>query len=114
MTNAYAKCVRRAQRGSSEYLIDLITERQLAATDGRFAQWSRSAELDALPGIAHAATFATLPLELRLANYYRDVVGRHYREIAEIMACCDGSRTSRLRRGRQRLRTVLRSRHEWA
>jgi len=117
MTNTYINGLRRAQRRPSEYLSDHITDRQLAAQDRHSSQGPRSAELDALdalPDIELADALATLPLQFRLAVYYRDIVGLRCREIAEIMTCCEGTVMSRLHRGRRRLRTLLRTTHERA
>jgi RNA polymerase sigma-70 factor (ECF subfamily) len=110
MTNTYINGLHRAQHRPSEYLTDHITDRQLATPDRHCSKQSRSAELDALdalPDIELADALATLPVQFRLAVYYRDIAGLRYREIAEIMACCEGTVMSRLHRGRQRLRTVL-------
>jgi RNA polymerase sigma-70 factor (ECF subfamily) len=115
MTNTYIDGLRRAQRRPSEYLSDHITDRQLAAQNRHSSQGPRSAELDALdalPDIELADALATLPIQFRLAVYYRDIAGLRCREIAEIMACCEGTVMSRLHRGRQRLRTLLRTTHE--
>ena len=117
MTNTYINGLRRAQRRPSEYLSDHITDRQLASQDRHSSQGPRSAELDALdalPDIELADALATLPVQFRLAVYYRDIEGLRCREIAEIMACCEGTVMSRLHRGRQRLRTLLRTTHERA
>jgi RNA polymerase sigma-70 factor (ECF subfamily) len=117
MTNTYINGLRRAERRPSEYLTDDITDRQLAAQDRHSSQGPRSAELDALdalPDVELADALATLPLQFRLTVYYRDVAGLRCREIAEIMACCEGTVVSRLHRGRQRLRTLLRTTHERA
>ena len=115
MTNAYFNCLRRAQNRPSEYLTDHITDGQLAAQDRHSSHGQRSAELDALdalPDIELADALAKLPVQFRLAVYYRDVAGLRCREIAEIMACCEGTVLSRVHRGRRRLRTLLRTTHE--
>ena len=115
MTNTYINGLRRAQHRPREYLSDHITDRQLAAKDRHSSQAPRSAELDALdalPDLELADALATLPVQFRLAVYYRDIAGLRYREIAEIMACCEGTVMSRLHRGRQRLRNLLRTTHE--
>ena len=114
MTNTYINGLRRAQHRPSEYLTDHITDRQLAAQDRHSWQGPRSAKLDALdalPDIQLADALVTLPMQFRLAVYYRDIAGLRCREIAEIMACCEGTVSSRLHRGRQRLRTLLRTTH---
>ena len=110
MTNTYINGLRRAQHRPREYLSDHITDRQLAAQDRHSSHGPRSAELDALdalPDIELADALATLPVQFRLAVYYRDIAGLRCREIAEIMACCEGTVMSRLHRGRQRLRNPL-------
>lgn len=118
MTNTYINGLRRAQHRPSEYLSDHITDRQMAAQDRHSSHGARSAELDALdllPDTELAAALATLPVQFRLAIYYRDVAGFRCREIAEMMACCEGTVMSRLHRGRQRLRTLLQAtQHERA
>jgi RNA polymerase sigma-70 factor, ECF subfamily len=117
MTNTHINCLRRAQHRPSEYLTDHITDRQLAAQDRHSARGPRSAELDALdalPDIELADALATLPVQFRLAVYYRDIAELRCREIAEIMACREGTVASRLHRGRRRLRTLLRTTHERA
>ncbi|WP_082965386.1 sigma-70 family RNA polymerase sigma factor [Mycobacterium sp. ACS1612] len=117
MTNSYINCARRAQRRPDEYLTDDITDQQLAALDRHSAQGTRSAELDALAALPHeelVEAMATLPLQFRLAIYYRDVVGLRCREIAELMACREGTVVSRLNRGRRRLRILLQASHEGA
>lgn len=110
MTNSYINGLRRAQHRPSEYLAD----RQLAGQDRNSWQGPRSAELDglhALPDIQFADALVTLPMQFRLDVYYRDIAGLRCQEIAEIMACCEGTVSSRLHRGRQRLRTLLRTTH---
>ena len=117
MTNTYINGKRREQRRPSEYLSDHITDRQLAAQDRHSGHGPRSAELDALdalPDIELADALAKLPVQFRLAIYYRDIAGFRCREIAEIMECCEGTVMSRLHRGRQRLRALLTTRHDWA
>lgn len=115
MTNTYIDGLRRARHRPSEYLSDHITDRQLAAQDQHSAQGPRSAELavlDTLPDIELAKALATLPIEFRLAIYYRYIAGLRCREIAEIMACREGTVMSRLHRGRERLRTLLQTDHD--
>jgi RNA polymerase sigma-70 factor (ECF subfamily) len=114
MTNTYINGLRRAQHRPREYLSDHITDRQLAAQDRHSSHGPRSAELDALDALPDnelADALATLPIQFRLAIYYRDIAGLRCQEIAQIMACCEGTVMSRLHRGRQRLRTLLRTTH---
>ena len=106
MTNTYISGLRRARRRPSEYLCDHTSDHQMAAQD-RQSQSAELDALDALPNIELAGALATLPEQFRLAIYYRDVVGLRYREIAEIMACSEGTIMSRLYRGRRRLRLLL-------
>jgi RNA polymerase sigma-70 factor (ECF subfamily) len=116
MTNTYINGLRRAHHRPSEYLTDHITDRQLAAQDRHSSQGPRWAELDALdawPDIQLADALATLPMQFRMTVYYRDIAGLRCRDIAEIMACCEGTVLSRLHRGRQRLRALLRTTHGW-
>ena len=115
MTNTYIDGLRRSQHRPSEYLSEDITDRQLAAQDRHSSSGLRSAEvdaLDALPDNDIADALAKLPVQFRLAVYYRDIAGLRYREIAEIMACCEGTVMSRLHRGRERLRNLLQDRCE--
>lgn len=112
MINTYINGLRRERRRPSEYLSDNITDQQLAAQDRHSSQGPRSAELEALealPDIDLATALAALPVQFRLAVYYRDVARLRCREIAEIMACCEGTVVSRLNRGRKRLRALLQS-----
>src|SRR4051794_29563807 len=112
MTNTYINGLRRAQHCPSEYLTDHIPDRQLAVRDRHPSQGPRSAELDALDAlhdIQLADALVTLPVQFRLPVYYRDIAGLRRRGVAEIMACCEGTVSSRLNRGRLRLRTLLRT-----
>jgi RNA polymerase sigma-70 factor (ECF subfamily) len=115
MTNTYINFLLRAQHRPSEYLIDHITDRQLAAQDRQSSDWPRSFELDALdalPDIQLADVLMTLPMQFRLTVYDRDIAELRRRESAEIIACCEGTVMSRLHRGRQGLRALLPTTHE--
>ena len=115
MTDTYINGLPRAQRRPSEYLIDHITDPQLAAQDRHSPYWPRSFDfdaLDALPDIGLADALATLPVQFRLTVYDRDLAELRCRESAEIMACCEGTVMSRLHRGRQGLRALLLTAHE--
>jgi RNA polymerase sigma-70 factor, ECF subfamily len=116
MTNTYINGLRRVQHRPSEYLSEHITDRQLAAQVRHSSQGPPSAELDALDAlhdIELADSLATLPVQSRLAVYlYRDIAGLRCRDIAEITACCEGTVTSHLHRGRQGLRALSLTTHE--
>ena len=115
MTNTYINYLLRAHHRPSEYLIDHIIDRQLAAQDRQSPDWPRSFELDALdalPDIELADALVTLPVQFRLTVYDRDIAELRCREIAEIMARCEGTVMSRLHRGRQGLRALLLTTHE--
>ncbi len=112
MTNTYINGLRRAQHRPSEYLCDHITDRRLAAHDQQSSQAPQSEQveaLDALSDIELADALVTPPLQFRPAVYYRDNARLGCRDIAGILACCEGNVMSRLRRGRQRLRTLVRT-----
>jgi RNA polymerase sigma-70 factor, ECF subfamily len=109
MTNTYINGLRRAQHRPSEYLADHITDRQLAADDRNSSQGPRSAELDALDPLSDiqlADALVTLLMQFRLAVYYRDTAGLRCPEIAEIIARCEHTISSRLHRRRQSLRSL--------
>jgi RNA polymerase sigma-70 factor (ECF subfamily) len=114
MTNTYINGLRRAHHRPGEYLTDHITDRQLAVADPDPSRGPLSAEfdaLDALPDTQLADALVTWPVQFRPAVYYRDLAGLRCRGIAERMACREGTVMPRLHRGRQRLQTLLRTRH---
>jgi hypothetical protein len=53
------------------------------------------------------AALLSLPEQIRMAVYYADVEDLSYAEIAELMGTPQGTVTSRLHRGRRRLRELL-------
>ena len=109
LTNAYINDYRRKRRRPVLSAAAEITDRQLAA----HAQWSPglcSAEDEALrllPDTEIKTTMQALPEQFRVAVYYADVAGFTCQEIAEIMGTPVGTVTSRLNRGRRRLRKLL-------
>jgi RNA polymerase sigma-70 factor (ECF subfamily) len=109
LTNAYINDYRQKRRRPVLCAAAEITDRQLAA----HAQWSPglgSAEDEALrllPDTEIKTTMQALPEPFRMAVYYADVAGFTCKEIAEIMDTPLGTVTSRLNRGRRRLRKLL-------
>jgi RNA polymerase sigma-70 factor, ECF subfamily len=75
-----------------------------AEAEGRSAedQW-----LACLPDEEIAAAMAALPEPFRLVVYLHDVEGRRTPEISHLLGCPSGTVTSRLHRGRRRLRGLL-------
>lgn len=113
-TNTYINYLLRAHHRPSEYLVDDIIDRQLAAQDRQSPDWPRTFELDALDALPdiEADALMTLPVKFRLTVYYRDIAEFRCREIAESMARYEGTVMSRLHRGRQGLRALLLTTHE--
>ena len=107
MANTYINGLRRTQHRPSEYLTD--RQRRPGPTLFARATIGRTRCTDALPEIQLADALVILPMQFRLAVYYRDIAGLRCREVAESMACCEGTVSSRLHRRRQRLRTLLRT-----
>ena len=110
LTNTYINGYRRQRRQPVQCSTDQVTEQSLAAAYARFTPGQRSAEdhvLDSLPDKDIEAAMQTLPQQFREVVYYADVEGFRYREIAMIMNTPTGTVVSRLRRGRQRLRSLL-------
>jgi RNA polymerase sigma-70 factor (ECF subfamily) len=68
---------------------------------------SEDQALKLLPDNDIKAAMEALPQQFRHVVYYADVEGLGSREIASIMNTPRGTVASRLRRGRQRLRTLL-------
>jgi RNA polymerase sigma-70 factor, ECF subfamily len=108
--NMWISSHRAFQRRPLEQLTSDFTDGQLA----RGYQWSssssRSAEAEVLEMCGDSETvlaFVSLPSDVRHAVYLADVEGLRHHEIARIMACPIGTVTSRVHRGRHRLRTLL-------
>jgi RNA polymerase sigma-70 factor, ECF subfamily len=101
MTNTYIDMYRKQQRHPVHY-----TTRFPAGV----ACADHSAEDQALNMLGHGgirAAMCELPEQFRLAVYYADVEGFGYREIADLMQTPVGTVTSRVHRGRRRLRQLL-------
>jgi RNA polymerase sigma-70 factor, ECF subfamily len=105
LTNTWINQYRKRQRRPVEYPVELLSDRQLAASSSL-----RSAEVEALeslPDTEIKSALLTLRDESRLVVYYADVEGFSYKEIAAIMNTPVGTVMSRLHRARTQLRTIL-------
>ena len=101
MTNTYTDMYRKQRRHPVLYTTGFTAE--AAGAD-------HSAEDQALNMLGHSrirAAMCALPEKFRLAVYYADVEGFGYREIADLMQIPVGTVTSRVHRGRRRLRQLL-------
>jgi RNA polymerase sigma-70 factor, ECF subfamily len=109
--NNWINTYRKQQRQPIEVAIDnLLTERQSKRHAATAPTGLRSAEveaLEALPDLQIRAALLSLPEQIRMAVYYADVEDHSYAEIAELMGTPQGTVTSRLHRGRRRLRELL-------
>jgi len=88
----------------------MITDRQLLAGAARLPKGPQSAEdqaVEMLPDPHIKAAIMTLPEQFRTVVYFADIAGFSYKEIAAIMNTNQGTVSSRLNRGRQRLRHLL-------
>jgi RNA polymerase sigma-70 factor (ECF subfamily) len=111
LTNAFINAYRKSKRRPGHCSTEEVTERGLARAYARtIPTGMRSSEddaLDLLPNNEIKAAMQALPRQFRDVVYYADVQGFGYMEIASIMNSPRGTVVSRLRRGRQRLRTLL-------
>jgi RNA polymerase sigma-70 factor (ECF subfamily) len=111
LTNTFINVYRKNKRQSGHCSSDEVTDWGLAkAYAHAIPMGMRSSEeqaLDLLPNNEIKAAMQALPQQFRDVVYYADVEGFRCREIAAIMNTPRGTVVSRLRRGRQRLRTLL-------
>jgi RNA polymerase sigma-70 factor, ECF subfamily len=104
--NTWISQYRKSQRRPDEIMAADVADFQTAA--GSRANGSAEvAALESLPDDEVKSAFMALPEDSRVAVYYADVEGFSYKEIADILNVSVGTVTSRLHRGRQRLRTEL-------
>lgn len=109
VTTFYSAC-RKRDREPTQVLAAEVCE----APDchDRLTRCSRSAELEALDNLTDSGAMqalGNLPDSFKAAVYLADVQGYRYSEIADIMGTPVGTVMSRIHRGRQMLRTKLRS-----
>jgi RNA polymerase sigma-70 factor, ECF subfamily len=106
--NTWINLYRKKQRRPEEVMAADFADYQTAGNGGTLVNGSAEVSaLEALPDDEVKAALMTLSMESRLAVYYADVEGFSYKEIAGILNVSVGTVTSRLHRGRQRLRTEL-------
>lgn len=110
LQNTWINAYRKRQHRPLEVALDGITARRSTRYAAAASTGLRSAEvevLEALPDSEIQAALLSLPEESRMAIYYADVQDFSYAQIADIMGTSKGTVTSRLHRGRTRLRELL-------
>jgi RNA polymerase sigma-70 factor (ECF subfamily) len=111
LTNNFINAYRKKKRQPARCSTDEVSDQGLAkAYAHNIPMGMRSSEdqaLDLLGDNDIRAAMQALPPQFRDVVYYADVEGLRYREIALIMNTPTGTVVSRLRRGRQRLRSLL-------
>ncbi len=111
LTNNFINAYRKKKRQPPRCSTDEVTDQGLAkAYAHHIPIGMRSSEdqaLDLLLDNDIRAAMQALPQQFRDVVYYADVEGFRCREIALIMNTPTGTVVSRLRRGRQRLRSLL-------
>jgi RNA polymerase sigma-70 factor (ECF subfamily) len=111
LTNSFINVYRKNKRQSGRCSTDEVTDQWLAKAYARtvpMGMWSSEDQaLNLLPDNDIKAAMQALPRQFRDVVYYADVEGFGAKEIASIMNTPLGTVASRLRRGRQRLRTLL-------
>ena len=105
--NVYRKNKRQPARCSTEEVTDQGLAKAYAHAIPMGMRSSEDQALALLPDNDIKAAMQALPPQFRDVVYYADVEGFRYMEIASIMNTPRGTVVSRLRRGRQRLRTLL-------
>jgi RNA polymerase sigma-70 factor, ECF subfamily len=110
MTTTFIDGYRARQRRPRPAATEEIEAWQLARSAAQPVAAVESAEagvLDRLPAAAVCRALQAVPAELRLVVYLADVEGFAYKEIAQITGSPIGTVTSRLQRGRHKLRELL-------
>ncbi|MEV8020728.1 sigma-70 family RNA polymerase sigma factor [Streptomyces sp. NPDC086554] len=110
MTNAYITSYRKKQTELPHTGATEIEDWQLARAAGHTSTGLASAEAQVLNRIPEPELLDALretPAEFVKVVYLADIEGLHYREISQLLGIPAGTVTSRLHRGRRRLRTLL-------
>jgi RNA polymerase sigma-70 factor (ECF subfamily) len=111
LTNTFINAYRKKKRQPVQCSTDEVTDHGLAkAYAHSIPMGMRSSEdqaLELLPDNDIKAAMQAMPQQFRDVVYYADVEGLRSAEIASIMNTPRGTVASRLRRGRQRLRSAL-------
>jgi RNA polymerase sigma-70 factor, ECF subfamily len=110
LVNTHIDNYRKAQRRPQQDPAEEITDMDLVASAVHSATGLPSAEEEALKQIGDQqliAAMRSLPEHFRTTVYYADIHGFDCREIAALMDTPIGTVTSRLHRGRRRLRRML-------
>ncbi|MFC5143295.1 sigma-70 family RNA polymerase sigma factor [Streptomyces aureoversilis] len=110
MTNTFINSYRKKRAEPQYSYAGRIEDWQLAHTSGHTSAGLPSAEkqvLDHIPDPEVLDALQATPEEFVKVVYLADVEGLHYREIAQLLGIPAGTVTSRLHRGRRRLRTLL-------
>jgi RNA polymerase sigma-70 factor (ECF subfamily) len=110
MTNTWIDIHRRAQRRPAERLTGEFGDPEVHASGRHTAVGLRSAEAEALehmPDCEIASALSALTRQTQLILHYTYVEGLRTREIAQVMGTPVATVTSRLRRARLELRTLL-------
>ncbi|MFJ8312070.1 MULTISPECIES: sigma-70 family RNA polymerase sigma factor [unclassified Streptomyces] len=110
LTNTYLTQYRKTRREPVRQAAADLQDWQLARVASHTSQGLLSAESQALrhiPDPALAQAFRAIPHAFRTVVYLADVEGLAYKEIADATGIPQGTVTSRLHRGRRRLRELL-------
>ncbi len=110
LTNTYLNEYRKNRRAPARQPAADMEDWQLARAASHNSTGLPSAESQVLQNVLHPAlsqAFRYLPEAFRLVVYLADVEGLAYQEIAQVTGVPHGTVTSRLHRGRRRLREHL-------
>jgi RNA polymerase sigma-70 factor (ECF subfamily) len=109
-TNAYITAYRKKQKEPQHWGALEVEDWQLSRAAGHTSTGLASAETQVLSRIPDAELIDALhrtPEEFVRVIYLADIEGLRYREISQLLDIPPGTVTSRLHRGRRKLRTLL-------